>query len=115
MAGASHCNNQNGMGGDMSDSHDIEMRAWADLAQKCQRELAEARAELRKLQERGGLVYAPYAACDDERRLLREQLAEARAALRDAEFHIAEWSPTVHAEAWAIEHAAALKAAREEK
>jgi hypothetical protein len=80
-----------------------------------QKEAAEARAELRKLQERGGLVYAPYAACDDERRLLREQLAEARAALRDAEFHIAEWSPTVHAEAWVIEHAAALKAAREAK
>ena len=31
----------------MSDTHDIEMRAWADLAQRLQRELAEARAALR--------------------------------------------------------------------
>jgi hypothetical protein len=43
----------------------------------------------------------------------RQELAEARAALKDAEFHITEWSPTVHAEAWKLEHAAAIKAARE--
>jgi len=95
------------------------MLAWADLAQQLQRELAEARADVERLNNLLRARGFGQGEIDNDADLA-EQLAQARAALdevNEIDFWHEKESPWLKAQmvAWRERHAAALKAAREAK